>query len=480
MSIRPYSFDTWGLRPPITAHDKTRMTVTSKPPPRCPSLRTGRFVLHIYILSLLIWLCALSSEYLGVEAVYAESTAEEENEKTPEMVIAINPTSGYIDLQEAQGDSESIDQVIEDRDAIIYDPTTKSLFPGTFYKYPNWLLKTEQKIGLAVTLSYDALAQGYADSEFETVGAAGDLTLSGRWQLFGSKHDRPFSISFRIRNRHKFSGQTLAEFYSEAGLLWGIVDGFNDAGWEIPNLFFMQELVDHKLTLRYGQYSIDSFVDSHALRGAKRFFLNQLFSDNPTALFPTYGAGFIAHWKDSQGWSLTGGGSNIQETKKGEAVDLSIDSSALFGSLQASYTFKGIADRIAKAQLMGWHNSASSEDELESGEGFSLTLEHAGRNKGDQLVFRYAQADGDATNTDKLFFMAFGKQIKTFNQLGVGVGAGRSADSKDWQSVFEMYCRIQLAKELMITPDLQMIFGESDTNDSKVRFAAGVRIGLTF
>ncbi len=436
--------------------------------------------MRIFTTFLLICLLTASSATLWVEAIYAETAAEEENEETPEQVIAINPMSGYIDVQEVQGDSESIDQVIEERDTILYDPTTKSLFPGTFYKYRNWLLKLEQKIGLAVTLSYDALAQGYADSNLEIGGTAGELALSGRWQLFGSKYDRPFSLSFRIRERHSFSGRTPGAFPPETGLLWGTVDGFNDAGLQIPNLYFSQELADHKLILRYGQYSIDSFIDSHALRGAMRFFLNQIYSDNPTAAFPSYGAGFIAHWRGNNGWSLTGGGSNIQETKQEKAVDLDFGSSALFGSLQTSYTFQGIADKIAKVQLMGWHNSASSEDELESGEGFSLTLEHAGMGKDDQLVFRYAQADGDSTTTDRLFFMAFGKKIKTYNQLGVGVGTGRSADSKEWQSVFEMYCRIQLAKELMVTPDLQMIFGESDTNDSKVRFAGGVRMGLTF
>jgi len=438
--------------------------------------------LRLFALSMLIWLCTLSSAPLRVETIYAETTTEEENETAPdqEQVVTIDPLSGYIAVEEAWGDSESIDEVIENRDDIIYDPTTKSLFPGTFYKYRNWLLKTEQKIGLAVTLSYDALVQGYADSELETGGTAGDLTLSGRWQLLGSKQDRPFSISFRIRNRHKYSGHTPAEFSSEAGLLWSTVDGFNDAGFQIPNLFFAQELVDHKLILRYGQYSIDSFIDSHALRGAKRFFLNQLFSNNPTVAFPSYGAGFIAQWRGDNGWSLTGGGSNMQETEQGRAVDLNIDSSALFGSLQASYAYKGIANKPARVQFMGWNNSASSKNELDSGIGYSFTFEHAGRQKDDQLVFRYAQSDGDATSTDQLFFIAFGKTIKTYNQLGVGIGAGRSADSKNWQSVIEVYCRIQLAKELMITPDFQMIFGESDSNDSKVRFAGGVRMGLTF
>jgi hypothetical protein len=438
--------------------------------------------LRLFALSLLIWLCVLSSALLGNKTIYAETKAEVENEETPDhdQVVTINPLSGYIAVEEVPGDSESIDEVIENRDDIIYDPTTKSLFPDTFYKYRNWLLKTEQKFGLAVTLSYDALAQVYADSELETGGTAGDLTLSGRWQLLGSKHNRPFSISFRIRSRHKYSGHTPADFSSEAGLLWSTVDGFNDAGFQIPSLFFAQKLLDHQLTLRYGQYSIDSFIDSHALRGAKRFFLNQLFSSNPTVAFPSYGAGFIAQWRGDNGWSLTGGGSNIQETEQGQAVDLSIDSSALFGSLQTSYAFKGIANKPARVQLMWWNNSASSKNELDSGMGYSFTFEHAGRHKDEQLVFRYAQSDGDATGTDQLFFVGFGKAIKTYNQLGIGGGAGRSADSKDWQSVFEMYCRIQLAKELMITPDLQIIFGESESDDSKVRLAGGVRMGLTF
>lgn len=364
-------------------------------------------------------------------------------------------------------------------DTIIYDPTQKSLFPETHYKLRELLHEWERKIGLEVTLSYDAITQGYLDTSRNIGGTAGDLTLNGKWLLFGNKYNKPFFLSFRMRDRHSFTDKTPADFRSEAGLLWGTVDGFNDSGAQIPSFYFSQVLLDEKLQLHYGQFSIDSFFDSHSMRSAKRFFLNQAFSTNPTVNFPSYGAGFIAQWQANDRWYFTVGGSNIQEIEEGKEVDLSLTSEALFESFQASYIFQGVGGKNGKLQIMGWNSDANGE-ELTAGNGLSITLEHGGANKGENYILKYATADGDSTFTETLFFLAYGKEIKTYNHLGIGAGVGKSADTSVWQTVFEMYYKIQLAKELILTPDFQVIIGDGIDNENNIRMVAGLRLGLTF
>jgi carbohydrate-selective porin OprB len=58
---------------------------------------------------------------------------------------------------------------------------------------------------------------------------------------------------------------------------------------------------------------------------------------------------------------------------------------------------------------------------------------------------------------------------------------GRSAETQNWQTVFESYYRWQVTKELVISPDLQLIFGsDPTTKESKVRTVAGIRLGILF
>ena len=98
----------------------------------------------------------------------------------------------------------------------------------------------------------------------------------------------------------------------ETDLLWGTVDGFNDSGFQIPDFYLNQRLLDDTLSLRYGQFSTKSIIDKHALRGAKRYFLNQAFSNNPTVNLPSYGAGLAANWDPNDNWEITGTLTNVQ------------------------------------------------------------------------------------------------------------------------------------------------------------------------
>jgi hypothetical protein len=217
------------------------------------------------------------------------------------------------------------------------------------------------------------------------------------------------------------------------------------------------------------------------MRGAKRYFLNQAFSNNPTVNFPSYGAGFATNWKPSENWELSAGISNIQGVDGDAQVDFSLDSKALFGTLQAAYSFTGMDGKGARLQIMGWGGDENDVDDYRGGKGYSATLEHEGQEENEIYVVRIAQSYGDPTDTDMLLFIGHGKQIRGFDGFGLGVGAGRSSSTQIWQSVVETYYRWQVTKELVISPDLQIIFGSDDsTKESKVRVVGGIRLGIIF
>lgn len=304
--------------------------------------------------------------------------------------------------------------------------------------------------------------------------------MSGRWLLFGETFKKPIYLLFRLRDRRAYSEYSPSDIQGETDLLWGTVDGFNNSGFQIPDFYFDQELFDGDLALRYGQFSIDKFVDTHALRSAKRFFLNKAFSNNPTVSFPSYGAGFAARWRPAENWEITGGASNIQGTEEEQYVDLSLDSTALFGTLQVAYNFTGIGNKAGRIQVMGWGNDGNNEEDYDVGHGASFTLQHGGLTEGEVYALRYAQSSGDPTKTDIIIFLGYSKEIRGFDNFGLGAGAGRSSSGTGWQTVFETFYRWQVTKELLITPDVQLILGDDLSGDSKTRFVTGIRAGIVF
>lgn len=379
--------------------------------------------------------------------------------------------------------ADSIDATLERRDALDYDPSRLSLIPPFFDKFRAWREEMHKRVRLETIYSYDMLAQGYADTESSLGASSGDATFSARWLMFGHKSHRPVYFSLRMRHRHAYSDLAPSEISSNTSLLWGTVNGFTNAGFQVPDFNISQELADGRLTLRYGQFSVDSFFDTHSLRSAKRYFLNKAFSDNPTIGFPGYGAGFTLQWKSEGSWDLSLGGSNMQGTDESKQVSLrlNLDSSALFYTIQGGYNFKGLGEGDARIQLMAWQNQDNNENELPDGSGASLTLEHEGASTGERFVARYAFSEGDATTVNQLFMLGWGREINKYDHLGAGLGLGQSAiDSGTWQGVGEIYYRWQATKELMITPDLQIILGKGLDDGSSFHIVAGLRAGITF
>jgi len=395
------------------------------------------------------------------------------------VLLALHAYAEESLVQEPQSET-SIEGEIKSRDEVAYDPTKRSILPGFYYKYRDKLWEWQRKHGLEVTFSYDIVGQESFDGTGSLGGIAGDGTLSGRWLLFGERYDLPVYLTFRLRSRNAYTEHAPADISSETGLFWKTVDGFNDAGFQVPSMYLSQELWKQEVILRYGQFSIDNFFDAHKLRSAKKFFLNQAFSSNPAVSFPSYGAGFVLQWNPNEKWELIGGVSNIQETEQNKEIDFGISSTALFESLQARYRFSGIGGKNFDIRLLGWHSDSINDEDIPEGRGVSLTIGHEGFEPGEDFVFRYAHAHGDATSADTILFAGYGKEIHSFDHVGMGVSLGRSSITEDWQVMLETYYRWRVYKELMITPDLQFILGDHIDNDTDVSVIAGLRFGFVF
>ncbi len=107
--------------------------------------------------------------------------------------------------------------------------------------------------------------------------------------------------------------------------------------------------------------------------------------------FPSFGAGFATKWRPAENLEIIGGVSNIQGTDGDAYVDFNLSSTALFGTLQVAYNFKGIGSEAGRVQVMGWGSEDNKEEDYPSGRGLSFTLEHDGVGDGETYALRYAQ-----------------------------------------------------------------------------------------
>jgi hypothetical protein len=338
---------------------------------------------------------------------------------------------------------------------------------------------------LSVGISYSALVQGsIGDGES---GASGELALFGQWvfiddeypsqllQRIGAEETGLLSLKFKLRQRHALLEDSTAELSGNIGSFLGTTDGFSDRGLEIPELYIQHIFHEGKVEVRYGQISVESRLDGHALRGAKKYFLNRVFSTNPTVAFPRFGAGATARWQYNDQFDFTYALTQVQASKTGAQVDFELDSSNVFTAFQSGFTWLG-DESENHIQAMVWASDAT--DDSEEDYGVSLGFEHHFDEKNKSLFLRFSSSNGSQTDLDQMAVVGFGASIREDDLIGFGVGAGRSSDTGVVQGVLEGFYRYQTPYKFSITPDLQLHLGKGLRGDFSV--IAGVRAHIEF
>ena len=383
--------------------------------------------------------------------------------------------------QSPPGSVDGISAAISQRDFLQSHPLLDRMLPDEFMEgVKDRLAPIGKTMRLQAALSYDALAMGALDDTQEWGTASGDASLSLRWHPIHYGRIYAFTLATRVRHRHAYGGLSPTDLRQETGALWGYADGFTDAGLEVPEFYFEHQFFKERLLLRYGQMAPDDLLDDHRQRSGKRSFLNQAFASSPAVGFPGAGLGLTARWTSPRGWDLTGTFSNLESSNVDERADWTLNADALFAGLQLGTDFKGFADRPARLQLLGWNGDAVASENLSASRGLSVTFE---QEIGQHLrsLWRYAWSEGDLAPVSHMTVVGLTWDIQDLHRLGLGFATGEpSRPDQQRQTSVEVFYRHQVNASIVITPDLQLSFGDDLGGGAGWLALAGLRIGITF
>jgi hypothetical protein len=386
-----------------------------------------------------------------------------------DLLVAADPSTAGTETDDIAANLERTDESAATRDLGFLEDFSE--------RREEW----RKRIGLDSSVTYHALGMAALLGNDVPSAAGGDLTLQGIWAPGKNWRDNPLQLRFRLRHRHGCGDTAPSGLDEELGTLWGVTDGFTDRGFEVPDFYLRQKFVGSGLELRYGQMTIDSQLDAHALEGAKQSFLNQAFSSNPAVAFPRFGAGFTLAREFRSGLDLTLGTTNVQGTENGDDVDFDFDSSELFSAIQLGYDFKACDQRDSRLQLLLWHSDAVSSADRQDGQGASFTFEQELAGDVIRVFARIAWSNGGAADVGALVAGGIGWRRREDDLLGISAGCGRGSEGgHPVQAVIECFYRWQPREGLHITPDIQILAGEDFSDSPGLRFLAGIRTGFEF
>lgn len=306
-------------------------------------------------------------------ASFAQTPASPPPPPAPQSTTALTPVS----LQTGFSAGESPTYLTEELDDI-YTPSRGVLdvpwFDRPFDTILGWTTDLEAETGLRLGFAYTTIFQQASGGPGSRGAGSGDFDIMAAWTLLGRGTRDTGRLIASAEYRHKIGNQPVSSLGGEIGSLQQTASGFNDRGWVIRDLHWLQRLFDDRLRIGVGRADSSDFVGGHRLGNLNASFVNRAFASNTTTAFPGHGttAGFSV--RPSEVFYTTLGASNAyNQTNRNDISLLDELEFFSFGEVGFTPTFDGLGP--GRYRVMVWHMDSREKDSIAGDKGYSVILE---------------------------------------------------------------------------------------------------------
>ena len=364
------------------------------------------------------------------------------------------------------------------------------LIPGEHFKnYNAWKARLKKDHGLSFGSDYITAYMKANDSPGEDTAFSGAFRIYGVWEATGDGRGNSGALIWKAEHRHAFgSFIPPADLGFEIGYAGLLHTTLSDQGARLSNLYWRQRMKGGDLVFLGGWLDTGDYVDVYMLASPWTNFFNYVFSTGGAAMpIPNEGLGMaLGGYLNDSLYMIAGfADSNSNPHKPGDAFDTFFDDREYFSHFEFGWNATRKTAFLNNVHLTLWHADERVAAGTPDGWGAGVSWSKSVKNHWIPFI-RAGYADDGGAILQKTFSTGFAYQtVPGGNQLGIGYNWGEPSEStfepglRDQTSV-ELYYRIQLFKELSITPDVQYIKNPAldPTEDSLWVF--GLRARLVF
>lgn len=260
--------------------------------------------------------------------------------------------------------------------------------------------------------------------------------------------------------------------------------GYGDFGWGVTDLYWKQQFwSDHVVEFRLGRLAPTAYFDATLTSDPYTTFLNFSLNYTPTIAYPADGSLGTAPWVGVTDKLYVLGtilDANSSTTQSGFDT---IGDKEFFKGLEFGWANRGAASSfVDNIHVSAWHSDKRDDAGVPASKGIGLTASWFFDNDRSGLFFRAGWSDGDAALFEKSLAAGIGVNVtERTDLLGFGVHWGQpSIDNDTNQYTAELFYRIQLAQNLAITPDVQLLVNPALYPEEDKILVFGLRTRLTF
>ncbi len=394
---------------------------------------------------------------------------------------ASRPSLGGPDAVENQMESDRAEK------DVLYE--SKLLKP-----YFEWQAALKEKYGFAFGGDYSAVYLKASDSLQGTddYASSGMVRLYGSWELLGRGTDTTGTLIYKVEHRHRYADTAPNGFsIGSLGNVGVIAPPFSNQGTRLTNLYWRQSWDKGKVVALAGFLDSTDFVDIFALGSPWLHYMNFVFSTGvATISLPEDAALGLAAgtWFSDQGYIIAGlEDTNSDPADPFEGFDTFFNDNEYFKHIEIGWTTSKERAYVDNRHLTLWHVDERETAGVDDGWGAVLSFSHYISDT--WLPFlRAGYAKDGGSLLEKSVSAGVGYQPNPIggtagNLLGFGANWGEPNEAVfgsglDDQYAFELFYRLQVTKELAITPDVQLLINPAINPEEDQIWIFGLRARL--
>jgi porin len=393
-------------------------------------------------------------------------------------------SSGHGHLQDLAGPEQVENRLHIDSNAVT------PMFPSSFARdYFDWKdrVKEENGVGFGGDYSFAYLSASNSPGADDAFG--GMYRLFGTWEATADGKGNSGALIWKVEHRHAYgSNIPPGSLGFETGYIGLHLPPFSDQGMRLTNLYWRQRMKGGKLVFVGGFVDVTDYVDVYILASPWTGYFNFAFSTgSATMAVPNEGWGMALGGYLNDNWYLIGGfaDSNSDPTDPIDGLDTFFDEREYFKHVELGWNASVETAFLDNVHLTLWHNDKREAAATPSGWGANLSFSRSWKEHWIPFLrFGYAKDAGTLLERSVVTGLAY-QTVPGGNQLGLAYNYGVPNENTwgpglDKQHTLEAFYRIQLWKEIAITPDIQYIRNPALNPAEKDLWVFGIRARFAF
>lgn len=363
---------------------------------------------------------------------------------------------------------------------------TPSIFPfdlenSILKPYYDFKLEKNEKYRLNFSSDYSVLLQQASWTESgDRTGLSQVFRIYGTWPRFGDIDGTSGTLVWKTGVRTALGDNlTPRQLGFDTGSALSTT-GYKEVGWGVTNLYWRQTFKRERFGFVVGHIDPSDWADQYALLNPWRYFLSDAFFTNPAEAVPNQGFGIVAH--AFVAGEMYVNAAVTDANGPGEEIDLSSfwSTREWFSWIEVGFRGDRSITSRKNTHLHYWQQDARKEAGTTESWGLAFTHSRVFL-RGFGAFLRAGYSEGNAAKFRR--FVGIGVTSKVIGRDVVGLGAGWGSPSdkslRD-QVTSELFYRIQVTRQLALTPDIQLTYKPSFNVGKDWIVIAGIRIRIVF